>query len=1146
MRKAVLILLLVILVASAAIVATWQTKSETVMADARSLLEQEVTNALGSQASVDAIKIQGVSSVAVTGIRLLDRQGELLATAEQLTVAFNPLKLLTGGNPLDAIYRVTVESPRLYLRQRADLSWNLDDLVQTKGSDGQAFSGLVSISRGWVSVETQQQGAYQADNLNGELDFAVRPSIQLDLKGNHQGAWFTVTGSVNGSSRDVLTINIDSLALPAYQAALPSQSLQITAGQARHATVTVIREKEVLTYSGEAYIQDLTAQVDDVHIDRASALVSFDHDTVHVYNANLHIWDQPVRVSGSILYQAAQPVFDVEVASEAFETSRLPVPADFGGQAAFTAQVKGTPADFQAQGRLSMAAGRYENYQFTHAETQFVYHGGLLRLTDAKARIYDGQLTADGIIDMESMASDLRLSGRGLDGAIPALAAGLADTGARVDFDAVLSGRFAAAEMNLTGTVTLGVGKAAGFAFDSGYGGFHLRQGVFTAEYFNTVVKSGTLSAKGSYDINLDKLDMTVDSHHLPLEALTATLPAVLHSSGSLEFTARVSGKLAAPQLELTLAAEAGSIVSQPYERLTGTVAVSGDKLLLRDILAVNGSTEHLINGSMHLAGTQSLDLTITTRKARMEDILKPLSLTEVVTGNVDNELRVTGTFDNPSVAGRITLTDGSWRGYLLTSVNGAYSLHDGLVTLEDAAINSLDNHLNINGTVTTNGKLALELIGREIDLARLPAPYPYPVDGKAQLAVNLTGTVDQPHMTGEVMIPRMTANGQVFENVEAAINWDGVVLHCPQASFSQGSSTFNLTGGINLQSDEIYGSLRAEKAQASSIAALANIDAKMLQGEMNGYFTWSGNLANPNAAFSGTVVNGIVKGYTVGDIEMEAVLANRVIDLDKFMVTQNEGLMAAKGRIDLQGDINIEVGARDIDAAFFAKLFDANLETQGKLSFTAQISGKTKKPHTAVSLEISQGRVANASFDTLYGLFILDQGIIQVSQLMLAKGEYKASAYGVIPLAALNKEGRRAASAADEMDMTFRLDQADLSILPFLSKAVSSASGETKGEIKVTGNLFQPSLQGEITVTDGTVKFIDLAEPIQKVTVDIQLKDDTIQVRTFEGSVGTGKVQLVGTVAVRDMALHDYDLSLLIDKISLSHTGRIWPATCC
>lgn len=1135
MRKAFLILLLAVAAAAALAVAAWQIKSETVMADARDVLEREITKALGSSATIGAIKIEGISSVAVSGISLRDKQGEVLAVADRLTVAFNPLLLLVGQNPVDAVHSVTVESPQLYLRQRADMGWNINDLVKEQQSGGQQFGGLVYINNGRVTVTTQQQGSYQADQLDGTLDFAVKPSIRLDLTGNHSGSRFAVAGSVNGKSRDALTLSIDRLALPDYQALLPTNAVSISDGQAKNITVTLIREKETIRYSGEAVVENVSGQADEVPVEGAFALISFDETTLHVYHGELRLWGQPLRLSGNVVYRAPQPVFDLALEANAFETSALPL-ADIGGLAAFTVRAKGTKEDFCADGRLSMAAGRYRNYSFTEAATRFVYHGDMLQLSGAAAGFYGGRITADGIIDLAGKNADLRIAGRKLDGALLAAAAGLPDSNVPVDFDLLLRGPLTVTAADAAATVTLGGGTVAGIPVSGGYGGFHLQQGVVTADYLNAGVGSGMLNAAGSYDVGRDQLDLSIDSHNLPLDTLTQPLPASWRASGSLRLNARLSGSLSAPRAEATLTADHGAVLSQPFERLTGTAIFSREHVTLTNMEMVDGRTTHTAAGEIQLTGDKALSLQITTRRARMENLLKPLALAETITGNVEHRLTVGGTLDNPAAAGQLLLTDGSWRGYLLDRVSGSYRFQDGVLSIEHALINSLSNRLRISGTVGSAGELALDVSGSDIDLARLPFPYPYPVNGLAEIAVRLTGTLAAPQLAGQATIPSLTANGQLFEQVQARISLNGSRLDCPAATFVQEQSTFQLTGGIDLASEEVYGSLQVEKARASAIAALAKLDEQVLQGEFSGYFTWNGTLKNPNATFGGLVENAVAKDYAIGNIEVEASLANHVIELDKLTIKQNDGLMAAKGRIDLNGDIAVEAGARDIDAAFFAKLFDADMETKGKLSFTAQISGKTRSPHTALSLEIRDGSVANAGFDQLYGLFILDQGKIQVDQLLLSRGEYKASAYGVIPLAALNRERRQNASAADEMDMTFRLDNANLSILPILSNAVSAASGDTKGEVRITGNLFQPKLDGQITVTDGSIKLIDMDDPIQKVTVDIRLKDDTIQLRTFAGTIGAGRYQLSGAAVVRDMALHDYAMALTLDQVSLTH----------
>ncbi|MDU4960920.1 MAG: translocation/assembly module TamB domain-containing protein [Sporomusaceae bacterium] len=1135
MRKSLLLILLTVVAVAVLAAATWQMKSETVMSDARGLLEQEVMRTLGSEVRLGAIELEGVSGVAVNGISLFDKQGKLLAAAERLRVAFNPLLLLTGKNPLDAIHSITVESPRLYLRQRSDMAWNVSDLTGESQSGGQQFGAPVYVHNGFVAIESQQQGNYQFEQLDGVFDFRVRPSIRVEATGMHNGSGFSVAGSVNGNSRDALTVTAGRLDLPVYQALLPSDSVSISSGLARNVSVTLIREKETVSYSGEAIIENVSGQADKVPVSAASALVAFDQDTVRIYRGQLRVWDQPLQLSGSVVYRADQPVFDLELQATAFASEALPLEG-IGGLAAFSAHVKGTRDDFRAQGDLRMESGQYRGYLFSDAATQFVYSNDMLQLTAASAAVYGGRIAADGMIDLSSLDADLRISGRQLDGAALAVAAGMGNSGAPVDFDMLLRGQLSLEGADAAVTVTLGGGSMAGVGFSGGYGGFHLRQGVLTIDYLNAGVGDGMINAAGNYDISRDQLELAVDSYNLPLAELTQPLPANLRATGSLRLAARLSGSLNDPQASVSLTARHGSIVSQPFERLSGTLRASREGAVIESVELLDGRTTHTATGEIGFSGDKKLALTVITHGARMETLLKPLALPETVTGNVEHTLLIGGTLDQPQASGHLTLTDGSWRGYLLDRVSGGYQFHDGVLTLEDTEVKSLDNHLRIDGTVAQTGQLALEIKGSEIDLARLPFPYLYPVNGRAELAVRLTGTVDAPQLAGQATIPLLSANGQAFEQVQASIRFDGSMLEFPSATLRQGDARFELNGGIDLASEAIYGSMQVEKAQASALAALADLDAAMLQGAFSGYFTWNGALRNPDATFSGLVENGVYKDYTIGDIEVEAALTNHVIELNTFMVRQNNGLMAAKGRIDLNGDIDIEAGARDIDAAFFAKLFDASVETKGRLSFTAQMSGKTSDPHTALSLEISDGSIDNAGFDRLYGLFVLDLGKVQINQLLLSKGDYRASAYGVIPLAALNREKRKTISAEEEMDLTLRLDHANLSILPFLSNAVSSAAGETQGEVKVSGSVFEPKLNGQITVTDGVVKFIDVAEPIQKVTVDIQLKDDTIQLRTFEGTVGAGKYRLSGSATVRDMALHDYNLALSLDQVALTH----------
>jgi translocation and assembly module TamB len=100
----------------------------------------------------------------------------------------------------------------------------------------------------------------------------------------------------------------------------------------------------------------------------------------------------------------------------------------------------------------------------------------------------------------------------------------------------------------------------------------------------------------------------------------------------------------------------------------------------------------------------------------------------------------------------------------------------------------------------------------------------------------------------------------------------------------------------------------------------------------------------------------------------------------------------------------------------------------------------------------------------------------------------------------------------------------------------VAWASGETKGELTIGGTLAQPLLYGSIVVKDGTVKLKPLADPIQKVGVDIQFEGDKINIITFDGSMGGGSYRLNGSAAINGLSLADYRLLLVLDKLGVNH----------
>lgn len=371
------------------------------------------------------------------------------------------------------------------------------------------------------------------------------------------------------------------------------------------------------------------------------------------------------------------------------------------------------------------------------------------------------------------------------------------------------------------------------------------------------------------------------------------------------------------------------------------------------------------------------------------------------------------------AVQGKVKLTEGSLDGYLIAKAEGSYQRQNGVITVSNLDINSLNTKIKLSGTVAPDNRLDFAVTAEDIDLARVKANYPYPVSGKASLDGHITGTVKSPVLTGQLTAPVMLLNGQELKNIFASVSYHDSNVDIRELRFAQGAGSYVFGGTLDLPTSAIDGLLRVEGGELAGILAIANLPDRGIRGSLNGEIVLSGTTANPNVILRGAITGGRIKDYPLDTIDVDAELNNRVITINKFTAKQGtDGLLAAKGRADLDGQIDLEVGGRDIEAGIIAALFDTTVETKGVFSFNAQADGPAADPNVAVSLEVKNGSVANAEFDNLYGLLIFNHGSIHVNQLFVARGPYKASAYGIVPLKALNSQGRSQADITDKMTL--------------------------------------------------------------------------------------------------------------------------------
>ena len=367
-------------------------------------------------------------------------------------------------------------------------------------------------------------------------------------------------------------------------------------------------------------------------------------------------------------------------------------------------------------------------------------------------------------------------------------------------------------------------------------------------------------------------------------------------------------------------------------------------------------------------------------------------------------------------------------------------------------------------------------------------------------------------------------------------------VVGLTDTTLTQRDGVYRLNGTYCLDGGVFRGAGDVDGADIARLLSLANIPHGNLAGQVTGHVELKGTAANPSLRINGKLENGSIDGKPFGTTEIDADYANRVATIRKLHMPIGAGVLAAAGTADLDGEIDMQVAAKDVDVTYVTALAGQPLDLTGNLNVSAVFTGPTKTPVMDMSFELSNGAFAGVTFDRFIGLLNMRDQIIEVNQTLLQREPYQLSMYGKVPVAALTKAGR-ATQSNESMNLEIRLDKADLELLRALSPAVLSATGETKGGITVTGTLADPHINGRIFVADGAATIETMKSPLEHIQAELKCNGKSA---TWRGqtTIGGGDLTTAGEVRWTDFTDMRYEGTLDADAINPQSSYYSGPLT--
>ncbi len=1157
----------------------WQSNHTIIENKVKQIVLETAGQSLNGKIEIDQLRITFPPAIKLEGVRFYGVDGKIVTEIPQVRVTLNYWKLITGQIGVEALEQVALQSPLVYVTELKPGQWNLSDLLRQETATESTKVTLSLLIQNAQIYVNRQNLVNKEMGLNGQIH--IFPTGQISGTGDFvlekdrgqvEFSWYQEKGTIKVSGSD-LSLTHGSLAW------LSNQEPKLTnwAGVAKNYRVEIQRlEDQTWLVEGEGELQDAGISWQDYHLTGWNGKLSGTNQEIEATNIKGNLNGQPFVISGKAEIQGEKKL-NLTLQTEGFQLGAIPLvkAQEISGVVSGDIEITGTLDLPIGDGKLSVKDLVYQEAAIGNFTSEVKGDLSEVILKNFEGQIFSGELSGAGRFNWKDQLGEgnFVLAHIYLD-QIPKNF-GLADlsplkgsVSGEVSFSGGLKG------IRGNGELQFSEAQIRGIPITQASGEFAWAP----KEEFATQLH--VLAAGGSLEVMVNSSLLEFTASQIEAASFQEFIPAY-PIGGSFSGRGSLQKNAGTWQGAIDFVGENGLIVSQPFNSIKGRLLLKEDGILGIDEVSLiqyggdshqfgwldfrkigdhfiaypstsllnlndqfirsfrSSQRTHQIKGWLALDGSDSF-LEVQSSNFRGEMALPFLPQNIFLSGNITNQLTIQGNLANPSIKGKISLTNGSAglskeNSILIDHLSGKYERKDGLWKFKSFRFENWSMNFSSSGWYDEKGGYEVTVSeGQFFSERPLGWEWPYPVSGLVHFGGVVKGQGDKYTIDAQLAAPLIEMNGQKIENVNLILAGDQVELRIPEFSFSQGDEGKVLFQGYaNGPRRMIYGEITAEKLKLSQSLPLATLSVPELEGLLSGNIKVTMSPGHIETDIKGFISQGTFRKQHFDQVRFHVTKDGTAWDIDNLTgKIGTEGFLAAEGGIDSKGNIDIQIGGRDLDASILPDLAYQDIPLTGKLQIVGQASGTLKNPEVALSGNITPGGLGGVAFDNFQTLIVLKDQNILIEQMSLVKGIYQASLDGKIPLAALEK---KESGRTESMDLNLRLDNANLAILPTITPFITEAEGATTGQLHIKGTLAHPNINGTLGIQNGIIHFDKVKEPLENIQLALDFKGESFVISQGSAKMGKGKLNLSGQGGLAGTVLSDYRASLVAQQLEVT-----------
>jgi len=541
------------------------------------------------------------------------------------------------------------------------------------------------------------------------------------------------------------------------------------------------------------------------------------------------------------------------------------------------------------------------------------------------------------------------------------------------------------------------------------------------------------------------------------------------------------------------------------------------------------------------IAENNYMNLKVNTIGINLEELGENLNYPEIK-GLANFTGRLSGLPDNLKIKGKVEAEEGQIYELPFNHFEGKIDYDKNELKLEEITFKNEGLVFEGKGSIAfleeKNIKTDFVLKVEQADLNYLAklSNYDFPLSGLVQGEIIIEGIWPKISAQGDLKLKdinltslKAESGNLTFVLKDNKIRIENMVLDSEGTQlYAQGE--VDLTEGLPLN-------LRVNFLNQDISDLLSNFIELDLISKFKGHATGSleikGSYNSPDLYLSALIEDAQLEGVPLNTIEIKAEKIGSVVRINHLKLSQRKGEFTARGWINFDQENNnlaINLSANNVDLNQLSNFFNFEEEIKGLVNFNAEVKGDINSPTVSFLGQVEKGKVADFYFDELKAEALYNQDILEVKQFILDKGGHQITGEGVIPykFSFLSEEEVKPSLTDLPLDFHLTLQNTDLSLIKiFFPQDLKQVRGLTDVDLKLSGTLNHPILNGGISLANGEVELYKLPVKIDNLNVLLEIEDNLVKIEDMNFQIEKYKIYASGGFALKNLQPQDLDINI-------------------